>query len=144
MTPPWVEVMREAGVKCLTWMYVYDKDDVTWGHSNQPDDIDSCVPDISGWGERMYCLAVLARRVGLDPEGGVCWHKYNDREWYLRSSTWQHCFVHPNRSTSDTVAYPKPSFTRVLNLDTDDPLLALALALKATAPGEGGKGGEGV
>jgi hypothetical protein len=105
----------------------YDIDPSTW--------IVDHVPDLTDYATRALCLAELARRCGLDPEGGVIWalagsalkHAlYHRVEWMMWAGEGDHCFIdspHPDMSHA----------TVIPAIRTDDPLLAVALALEATA-----------
>jgi len=68
-------------------------------------------PDLRDRATFLLALDELARRVGLDLAGGVLWWKEPFR-WWL-TTHWGDC-----------------SFS----IDTDDPLVALRAALKATEP----------
>ena len=72
------------------------------------------VPDLEDPATYFLCLAFLCSRTGLEPSTGVLWYRSGDEgdeAWVLEGT----------------------DETRTREADTDDPLLALARALKETA-----------
>lgn len=74
--------------------------------------LDDCTPNLEAPATRYLALAELARRCGLDPTWGVVWQLEPDGYWTVNTD-------------GDFDSPPIPA-------EIDDPLHALALALRAT------------
>ncbi len=102
MTPATVEALRVARVPWVAGMAttfgdrcVAADEDTAWlcdgaPHAHEVEawgdcgPLDSPTPDLDDRLTYLACLDELARRVGLDPVGGVLWQRTGRTEWRLR------------------------------------------------------------
>jgi hypothetical protein len=114
-----------------------------------PEDAAKLTQALDDYATRALCLAELGKRVGIAGGRGLCWSRRH-RMWRLTTISDVETGTIPEaaRLLVDAYVYDKtllspfgfPRLTEAPGIDTDDPLLALALALKATAARGGGEG----
>jgi len=104
---------------------------VCWFTPRETDDIELGALKLTDRATFLLALDELARRVGLDPAGGVVWTRMSNGWWVLDPGN---LVKHVHFFTPSGQRHTQRSV--VPGVDTDDPTAALRAALEATEPME--------